>query len=107
MSAIITISSQCLSVPFGLAANQLAHLQKLGVHVFPYLGDWLIRGQLELQVLSSISAALSVFNTLVPLMNREKLMLKPVQTLEFSGAVIDSTKPELSYHKSGSKPFET
>lgn len=66
-----------------------ANLRKLDVHVFPYLDDWLI------SLRSSISITLSIFNILGLLVNREKLILRPVQTVEFMGAVLDSTKARI------------
>lgn len=69
-----------------------AHQQESGIQVFPYLDDWLIRGWSEAQVLSSVSAMLSISDTLGLPVNQEKSILKPVQRIELIGAFLDSTK---------------
>ncbi|KAG6932460.1 hypothetical protein G0U57_021497, partial [Chelydra serpentina] len=88
-------------LPFGLStaprvftkcmAVVAAALRRQSVQVFPYLNDWLIRGNSGSQVQSHIWTALSMFKQLGLLLNVEKSTLAPTQRLDFIGAVLDST----------------
>ncbi|KAG6935944.1 ORF V, partial [Chelydra serpentina] len=88
-------------LPFGLSmaphvftkcmAVVAAALRRQRIQVFPYLDDWLIRGNSSSQVQSHILTALSMLNQLGLLLNVEKSTLEPTQRLDFIGAVLDST----------------
>ncbi|KAG6937400.1 ORF 3, partial [Chelydra serpentina] len=68
-----------------------AALRRQRVQVFPYLDDWLIRGNSSSQVQSHIRTAMGMFKRLGLLLNVEKSTLEPTQRLDFIGAVLDST----------------
>ncbi|KAG6927209.1 hypothetical protein G0U57_010328, partial [Chelydra serpentina] len=88
-------------LPFGLStaprvfmkcmAVVAAALRRWRIQVFPYLDDWLIRGNSSSQVQSQVQTAKSMFNQLDLLLNVEKSTLEPTQRLDFIGAVLDST----------------
>ncbi|KAG6937227.1 hypothetical protein G0U57_010216, partial [Chelydra serpentina] len=88
-------------LPFGLSmaprvftkcmAVVAAALRRQRVQVFPYLDDWLIRGNSSSQVLSHIRTTMGMFDRLGLLLNVRKSTLVPTQRIDFIGAILDST----------------
>lgn len=91
----------CIVFLFGLSAAPrvftkcmamvTAFMRKLGVHVFPYLDDWLVRSQSKAKVLSNMMVIQSTIEAQGLLIKREKSILSPVQRIEFIGVVLDYT----------------
>lgn len=66
------------------------------VQVYPYLNDWLIKGQLQAQVQNSINMVQATFQALGLLINKQKSTVFLVQRIEFIGKVLDMTQAKAS-----------
>lgn len=67
-------------------------LRRLRVQVYPFLDDWLVKGQSRAQVVSNIRLTQSTFKVLGLLINAEKSTPILVQRIEFTGTVFNSTQ---------------
>ncbi|XP_064414828.1 uncharacterized protein LOC135357146 [Latimeria chalumnae] len=89
-------------LPFGLATAPrvftkvlslaAAHLRRQGIFVYPYLDDWLIRGNSEEEVARSLSTTMHLLSALGFVLNLVKSQLRPVQNITFIGAVLDAVQ---------------
>nr|XP_025045344.1 uncharacterized protein LOC112547415 [Pelodiscus sinensis] len=87
-------------LPFGLAcaprvftkmlAVVAAHLRRLGVTIFPYLDDCLLRGTTYMETYHMVRTVSDEYATLGLLINLKKSTLVPSQNLMFIGARLDS-----------------
>lgn len=57
----------------------VAFLRKVGVQIYPYLDNWLIRGQSKDLVEEHVKLTRSTFWNLVLLINEQKLTFAPTQ----------------------------
>lgn len=64
--------------------------EKIGVQVYPYVGDWLVKGRSRAQVVSSTQVTQLTFRTLGLVINVDRSTFCPVQRIEFIRAVLDS-----------------
>lgn len=67
-----------------------ACLTKKRIHVFPYLYEWLLRGQSREEILSYIYITLCFLDCLSLILNTGKSTLVPTQKIEFIGFLIDT-----------------
>ncbi|XP_078497067.1 uncharacterized protein LOC144753171 [Lissotriton helveticus] len=89
-------------LPFGLTsaprvftkvmAVVAAHLRRLGVSVFPYLDDWLLKAGSPQTVVSHLQTTADLLHQLGFSINVPKSHLCPSQKLLFIGAVLDSAR---------------
>lgn len=56
-----------------------AHVRRRGIHVFPYLDNWLVRGRSGEQVLSYVQFTLDLFDQLGVIFSKTKLTLTSTQ----------------------------
>ncbi|KAJ1142167.1 hypothetical protein NDU88_008494 [Pleurodeles waltl] len=69
-----------------------AHLRRLGVSVFPYLNDWLLKEDMPQNVISHLRTTANLLHTLVLTVNVLKSHLTPSQMLPFFRAVLDTVQ---------------
>ena len=67
-----------------------SHLRSLGVHLIHYLDDWCFFAHSESLLLSHRDLALETFDRLGLLVNKEKSVLEPVQSLPFLGLILNT-----------------
>ena len=67
-----------------------SHLRSLGVRLIHYLDDWCLFAQSESLLLSHRDLALEMFYGLGLLVNKEKSVLEPVQSLTFLGLILNT-----------------
>ncbi|KAJ1117822.1 hypothetical protein NDU88_006018 [Pleurodeles waltl] len=89
-------------LPFGLTSSPwvftkvmvvvAAHLRRLGVPVFPYLDDWLLKADTPQKVVSHLQTMANLFHSLGFTINMPKSHLTPSQMLPFLGAVLDTVQ---------------
>ncbi|KAJ1080319.1 hypothetical protein NDU88_000538 [Pleurodeles waltl] len=87
-------------LPFGLRsaprvftkvlAPVAAHLRQLGVQVFPYLDDWLIKARTTSKAARDMETCLSLFGALGLTVNYPKSHLDPTKNITFLGAILDT-----------------
>ncbi|KAG6923628.1 hypothetical protein G0U57_020001, partial [Chelydra serpentina] len=93
-------------LPFGLStAPRVVHkvyggcgasLRRRGVQLFPYLDDWLLKGNSRSQVQNHLQLLLATCANLGLRVNEAKSTLVPVQRIEFIGALLDASKARAS-----------
>lgn len=67
----------------------LAFLRKQGIHIFPYLDNWLVKGQSRAQVEVNTCLIQSTFSALGLLLNVQNSILILVQRIEFIRVVLN------------------
>ncbi|CAG2233597.1 unnamed protein product [Mytilus edulis] len=97
------------SLPFGIAVAPriftklmkvpMTLLRRLGVRLIVYLDDILIMNQSNQKILSDLSTVLSILRGLGFLINTNKSVMEPSQTMEFLGYTVNSKLLTLSLPK--------
>ena len=93
------VDYQFRSLPFGLSTAPrvftrmtcpiLAHLRKRGINVFAYLDDWLVVAETELKASHRTDEVVSLLRDLGWVINLEKSILRPTQSITYLGAILD------------------
>lgn len=73
-------------------AMVVVFLRKMGVQIYPYLDDQLIRGRSRALVEEHMKLVQSTYWNLGLQINEQKLMFELAQKIEFIGAVLDLTQ---------------
>ncbi|XP_077687539.1 cyclic nucleotide-gated channel beta-1 [Eretmochelys imbricata] len=89
LSTVPKVFTKCMAVV-------AAYLRQQRVQIFPYLDDWLLKGNSRAQVRAHVELLRSACTALSLVVNETKSTLVPVQRIEFIGALLDSSRASAS-----------
>lgn len=67
-------------------------VKRKGIHIFPYLDDWLLKGGSREEVLAHVDTTLCLLDHLKLILNVVKSTLAPTQKIECIGDLLESTR---------------
>lgn len=74
----------------------MAFLRRQGIRLVIYLDDILILNESKSGLVADINTVIDLLQSLGFLINREKSIIAPTQTIEYLGLIVDSTDPSFS-----------
>lgn len=104
--AILDKAYQYKVLPFGLSSSPrvftkvlspvIAKIRLLGVHIYPYLDDLLIRAQSQERLKESVKIAIESLISVGFVINLKKSETIPVQNIEYIGGVFNTREEKVS-----------